>query len=120
MRFKSLGSLHSTSGLWGTGGQGLWGHLLIKSFHVSLFGATPDDMRVWQAFPYKPFCANEMAQLSFFFPQSLLWHNWGMMQWMSIAEPYAIAHQVNLLTTSHKEHQLGQACCGSLHAAEHT
>ena len=52
MRFRSLGSLHSAPGLWGKGGQGLRGCLLIKSFHVSLFGATPDDMRVWQAFSF--------------------------------------------------------------------
>ena len=41
MRFRSLGSVNFPSGLWGTGGHGLCGCLLIKRFHVStLFGAT--------------------------------------------------------------------------------
>ena len=44
-------------------GGGPLGCFACKSCQVvSLLGATPDEVKIWQAFPYKPSFANPMAK----------------------------------------------------------
>ena len=52
IRLRSGGNLKSVFDGRGIAGQALLGCLLMSSFQVSsLLGATPEDVRTWQAFP---------------------------------------------------------------------
>ena len=77
MMLRSVGIEMGVSTSGRGGGQSLSGCLERSSLHVSsVCGAIPGEVKTWQALPYRPSCAREIAESTCFLERELSFGWW--------------------------------------------